>query len=121
MGCGTVAATVAEVFDFAFSLGVVCETAGAALCGLTDSTFESARVRRGDRGRTIGRASGLPRFLLPLSGCIASGTAPGELGCSGLLGEGPGSSATLSSISVLRRVASRSSGTGSSTTCCARF
>jgi hypothetical protein len=119
MGCGTVAATVAEVFDFAFFLGVACETAGAASCGLTDRTFEPARVRRGDRERTIGRASTLPRFLLP-SGCIASGTTAGELGCSGAPGEKPGSSATLSSISVFRRVAG-SSETGSSTTCFARF
>ena len=117
MGRGTVAATVAEVFDF---LGVACETAGAASRGLTDRTFEPARVRRGDRERTIGRASGLRRFLLPLSGCIASGTTPGELGCSGAPGKGPGSSATLSSISVLRRVAGLSE-TGSSTTCFACF
>jgi hypothetical protein len=123
MGCGSVAATVADFFVFASPLGVVCEAAGGVAsrpCRLTGRNFEPARVRRGDIERTIGCAFVLPRFL-PVSGCIAPGTAPGELGCSGLPAEEPDSSATLLSISVPRKVASKSSGTVSSTSCCARF
>ena len=121
MGCGSVAATVADFFVFAFPLGVVCETGGGvASCRLTGRNFEPARVRRGDIERTIGCAFVLPRFL-PISGCITPDTASGELGSSRLPAGGPSPSATLSSISVPRKVASRSSGTGTSTSCCARF
>jgi len=91
------AAAVAETFDFDFALRLVCKAADAASCGLTDRNWERARVRRGDRGRTIGRALGFPRFPLPVSGCRISDASGGKLGCSGSTGEGSGSSASLSS------------------------